>query len=84
MVWSPVMAEMVVLLEERLTPRRVAPSGSVDCCGISCLEKFEMQGNRIYLHFPGDVASHPFAVNANGSFYVLVNVNRVEIHVVCK
>lgn len=82
-VRSPVITEILVLSEEMIVLRSVAPSGSLSygkCetgCGI-------LRSVSTYLHFPGSIACHPLGIDADCPLRVAVKSRGAEINPVCK
>jgi len=78
---SPVMTEIFVLSDERVTPMSVAPSGRSDFC----FGQERWPGNikeLANLHFPGSIAHDPLCVNSNRSFGILIKPDRAEVDAV--
>jgi hypothetical protein len=80
---SPVIIEILVLSDDKIVPRSVAPLGRADCLKTSKYNDSQKE-RKMYLHVPGVITSHPFRVYAAQSLRSSIHPARRKIHSIMK
>src|ERR1700710_1482747 len=60
---SPVIIDMLVLSDDRIVPKSVAPLGRSDCVGSNKSFKTPCINETMHLHFPCIITCHPLRVH---------------------
>jgi len=80
---SPVIMEILVLSDDKIVPRSVAPLGRADCLKTSKYSDLQKE-RKTHLHVPRVVTSHPFRVHAAQSLCSSIHPAKRKIYLIVK